>query len=125
MDVLTTLQKLPEKSFAVLPSDPCQVIGIHRGVPGYTPLKRHARPEAAAAQVARLHAGGNVNEYQAEAMLAGSMFGWHVPGADPDTYRKSTPKRLGMDNITDDDNGEALLARRHGAFSWRWLTAWI
>jgi hypothetical protein len=23
---------------------------------------------------------------QVEAMIAGSLFGWHVPGADPDTY---------------------------------------
>lgn len=85
-DVLTVLSKLPAVSYDVLPSNPKQVIGIHRGVPGYSPLHIHNTAEDAETQVARLNERKGVTSAQREAMLAGSMFGWHVPAADPDTY---------------------------------------
>lgn len=83
-DVLETLKKLPERCFVPLLSDPCLVTGLHRGVPGYTPLRRHDTAEAAQRQCDRLNVG--VTPAQLEAMQIGAMFGWHVPGADPD-YR--------------------------------------
>lgn len=86
-DVLATLQKLPAESFDVLPSDKHQLIGIHRGVPGYTPLRRLESPEAAEEMAKRLNASAGVDDAQRQAMKAGSIFGWHVPGADPDCYR--------------------------------------
>ena len=53
-----------------------------RGVPGYTHIGT-ARPAD------RLNAGLPVppTPEQVEAMLVGSTFGWHVPGADPDVAR--------------------------------------
>lgn len=82
-DVLVSLSKLPPRAFTVLLSDPCLVIGLHRGVPGYTPLRRKESAEAAREMADRLNAGA-VTPAQLEAMEIGSMFGWHVPGADPD-----------------------------------------
>jgi hypothetical protein len=49
---------------------------IHRGVPGYTPL-----PSLTDESAAEINAG--ITPAQIEAMQNGSMFGWHVPGADP------------------------------------------
>lgn len=83
-DVLATLQKLPPECFSTLPSNPRQLIGIHRGVPGYTPL-RVFETEADADDIAeRLNADRGVTAAQRSAMVHGSMFGWHVPAADPD-----------------------------------------
>lgn len=86
MDVLETLKKLPPFSYDVLPSNPNQVIRIDRGVPGYTPLRVHNSGKEAAEQVQHLNQQIPVSDNQREAMSAGSMFGWHVPAADPDTY---------------------------------------
>lgn len=83
-DVLEVLSKLPPQSFATLPGNAKLVIGIHRGVPGYTPLNMHDTAEEAEAQAKRLNDRRGVTNAQREAMLVGSMFGWHVPGADPD-----------------------------------------
>lgn len=52
--------------------------GLHRGVPGYTPL-----PSLTDEGAERLNAQEGVTPAQIEAMQNGSMFGWHVPGADP------------------------------------------
>lgn len=89
-DVLATLQKLPPESFSVLPTEP-RLIGIHRGVPGYTPLRLFESEQAAYEMANRLNAEKGVDAAQAEAMKAGSMFGWHTPSADPDLYRTKPP----------------------------------
>ena len=34
------------------------------------------------------NAAHGVTAGQAEAMLTGSMFGWHTPGANPDNYNE-------------------------------------
>lgn len=66
---------LPERCAAILPSSG-EVIIIRRGVDGYYPYKGHR----SAGQINELL---EVSEAQKEAMIAGSMFGWNVPGADP------------------------------------------
>ncbi len=83
-DVLAILQKLPPESFDTLPSNSCQLIGIHRGVPGYTPLRILDTPEAAREMADQLNHDRGVTPAQASAMTHGSMFGWHTPSADPD-----------------------------------------
>jgi len=85
VDVLETLSKLPEQVFVPLNTDPCVVTALHRGIPGYTPVIRHNTAEAAQAQCNRLN-DATITPAQIEAMQVGAMFGWHVPGADPDTY---------------------------------------
>jgi hypothetical protein len=85
-DVSAVLQKLPRYAFTVLNSDPCLVIGIERGVPGYTPLRRKHNEAKARAFADQMNEG--VSRAQLEAMEIGSMFGWHVPGADPDHHAR-------------------------------------
>lgn len=81
-DVLEILKDLPEV-YCVGPTEANKLaIGtgyaIHRGRPGYTPC-----PSMTDDFAARHNTKFNITAEQAEAMQVGSMFGWHVPGADP------------------------------------------
>ncbi|AMK23219.1 MULTISPECIES: hypothetical protein [Sphingomonadaceae] len=75
---LANLARLPEMCAAFLPSSGEPIV-IKRGEPGYWPL-----PEGMTAD--RINATFDASPAQIAAMLAGSMFGWHVPGADPGRY---------------------------------------
>lgn len=76
-DVLTILQKLPEVC-VTLDAVTGETILIKRGVSGYYPL-----PGRDADAFNKRH---GVTKAQVMAMEIGSMFGWDVPGADPDTH---------------------------------------
>lgn len=88
-DVLDTLKKLPDRVLTTLNTDRSQVISIRRGVMGYFPVV--ARPIAEGKMTAQEYCdavnGPDITRDQIEAMENGSMFGWHVPGADPDHVR--------------------------------------
>ena len=75
-DIVDVLQKLPKVCAARLLSDKSPIF-IRRGEPGYHP----APPGTDVADFNRRH---GVTAKQVEAMLTGSMFGFHVPGANPD-----------------------------------------
>lgn len=77
--------ELPEKCFAVLETTG-EIIIVHRGAMGYTPTGQH--PEGMGGQEGAdvLNAQIGVTKAQAAAMLAGSMFGWACPCADPANY---------------------------------------
>lgn len=78
---------LPAVCYAKHPTED-RVIVIIRGEMGY--LKLHHQGYSAE----QLNAAMEVTPAQAEAMLAGSMFGWSCPGADPSTYNEDgTPRR--------------------------------
>lgn len=82
-DVPAIIAKLLPACFATVPrSRGPRTLRIMRGVPGYTHI-------GTALPADRLNAGLLVppTPDQVEAMLVGSMFGWHVPGADPDGVR--------------------------------------
>ena len=83
-DVLGSLAKLPPQCFASLPSSrrPRTVL-IVRGVPGYTDMDTGITVHDLNAALPK-----PPTPEQVEAMLVGSMFGWHVPGADPDVVRE-------------------------------------
>lgn len=83
--VVPLRSSLPEKCFAALETTG-EVIIIHRGAKGYTPTGQH--PEGAGGQEGAdaLNEQIGVTKAQAAAMLAGSMFGWACPGADPANY---------------------------------------
>ena len=79
---------LPERCYAVLPSGD-EIIIVKKGESGYyhTDKYGHDRAEALAI-VDECNESGGVSKAQAAAMLAGSMFGWEVPAADPKNYDK-------------------------------------
>lgn len=83
--VVPLRSSLPEKCFAALESTG-ETIVIHRGVKGYTPTGQY--PEGVSGQEGAdaLNEQIGVTRAQAAAMLAGSMFGWACPGADPANY---------------------------------------
>lgn len=100
VDVLAVLNKLPEESLVwdvVRPG----VSMVRRGVRGHYPvdlpvpeLERikakgdyAALHEAGKDWVADMNSRAGVTPEQAEAMQIGSMFGWEVPGADPDNHK--------------------------------------
>lgn len=83
--VVPLRSSLPEKCFAALEATGETII-IHRGTKGYTPTGQ--RPEGTSGQEGadKLNEQIGVTKAQAAAMLAGSMFGWACPGADPANY---------------------------------------
>ena len=70
--------RLPRVCMALAPgtNEPVRIV---RGVEG----KFEVSPKT---DVARFNKERGITEHQVDAMLAGSMFGWHCPGADPETY---------------------------------------
>lgn len=88
--------KLPNSSYIYLPT--CHCIGIIDAFQdGYVPYPLDISSydgKTARCIVDRLNELEGVTPAQASAMAVGSMFGWHVPGADPDNYNPDgTPKR--------------------------------
>ncbi len=71
------IEKLPELCMSRLPSDGSPVL-IRRGEDGYRPW--HAYDPDHFNQTLK------VTPAQREAMIAGSMFGWDCPGANPENY---------------------------------------
>ena len=86
--VIPLRSTLPDKCYAVLPSGD-EIIIVKKGESGYyhTDKYGHDRAEALAI-VDECNESGGVSKAQAAAMLAGSMFGWEVPAADPKNYDK-------------------------------------
>lgn len=71
---------LPASAFA-LDTSTGAAIFLERGMMGYFP-----RPNVDPTQVDSLNRTMGVSKAQANAMHAGSMFGWHCPGADPKSH---------------------------------------
>lgn len=84
--IIPLRSSLPEQCYVYLPTS--QEIGIvKKGESGY--YRSDLSPvysESGQKFVDELNQRGGVNKAQAAAMLAGSMFGWQVPGADPKNY---------------------------------------
>ena len=89
---LKNLAKLPDFAFNKLESTG-ETIMILRGQEGYMEVAEGTYP-VSDPDILNLQHG--VTKIQAEAMLNGSSFGWHVPGADVDflteAYAKKKPQ---------------------------------
>lgn len=81
---------LPAECVVVIPGT--EDLGqIRRGECGYYAVKRKRvsrRDEAPKHAARRLNRLLGVTPGQAAAMLAGSICGWHIPGADPANYNE-------------------------------------
>ena len=77
---------LPEHCYAVLPGSG-QLIEVRRGEKGYYPCAYSTGDREYNKVLAnQFNAHEGISKAQAAAMLAGSMFGWNVPAADPACY---------------------------------------
>ena len=85
---------LPEVCFSILPSTG-DVIIIKHGESGYYRCEYSTEDKAFNREFANdRNANLGVSKAQIEAMLAGSMYGWDVPAADPKSYDENgTPLR--------------------------------
>lgn len=83
--VIPLRSSLPTTCFSVLPSSG-ELIVITRGERGYSlaSLKNAEKSNQELAEMENKKRG--ITKSQEAAMLAGSMFGWHTPAADPDNY---------------------------------------
>ncbi len=81
-DTLANARALPERCYGYMPSEPGEVVLVERGMRGYSPYKSTGGRDEAI----RLNAAVGVSVQQMEAMVAGSLFGFHVPAANPAIY---------------------------------------
>ncbi len=84
-EVIPLRNSLPEKCYSVLESTG-QLIEIIKGEKGYTPTIVQGNLEGMRKAVDKANRNMGVTRPQEEAMIAGAMFGWQVPGADPKNY---------------------------------------
>jgi hypothetical protein len=78
------MAKLPEMCWTTVPSSN-EVVIVKRGEIGYFPQREDVL-HYEAHMVDALNERLGVTKEQELAMKSGSMFGWDIPGADPDTW---------------------------------------
>ena len=83
--VIPLRSSLPEKCFSLLESTG-EIIVITKGEKGYSPTGIYPQDASPKEDVAALNASNGVTKAQEAAMVAGSMFGWDTPAADPRNY---------------------------------------
>jgi len=77
---------LPDRCYSVLPGSD-EIIIIQKGEDGYYRTDKYGHDRAEARSIVDdCNSIGGVSKAQEAAMLAGSMFGWHTPAADPKNY---------------------------------------
>jgi hypothetical protein len=81
---MTISPNLPEISYAY--EDGVGLVAIKRGERGYHPVPDYPNADKDLAE--RMNERLGVTPEQAKAMMAGSLFGWHIPAADPATYER-------------------------------------
>lgn len=84
-EMIPLRKSLPERCFGYLQATG-EIIVLEKGRKGYAPTERYAENETPQECVDSLNAAMDVTKAQAAAMMAGSMFGWDAPAADPANY---------------------------------------
>ena len=101
IEVIPLRSSLPDKCFSYLESTG-EMIVITKGEKGYTPTGIYPQDSSPKEGVAAANEANGVTKAQEAAMVAGSMFGWHVPNADPKNYdehgKAIRPKAKDRDN---------------------------
>jgi hypothetical protein len=101
--VIPLRSSLPDKCYSVLPSND-EIIIVRKGETGYYQTDKYGHDRAEAQCIVdECNQIGGVTKAQEAAMLAGSMFGWDAPAADPKNY---------------DEQGR-LIRPRHQSRDWR------
>lgn len=120
---LTGPQILPEMCFIFLAdAEPgCYVRAVRRGESGnYATTYDVADPEKAKGLVVLMNRKLGVSHVQAECMLAGSMFGWDSPGADPVRMQKvftEHAEALGFSSAEEMFENQRLVDKRQADFA--------
>ncbi len=102
-------KKLPKACYTV--SELGDLVMLHRNQSGYH-ISELSSPDDTANRILadQLNAALGVTKAQEQAMYAGSLFGWEIPGADPDRYTeqgilKGVPESLAL---SDDERAYSL-----------------
>lgn len=86
--VIPMRSTLPEKCYSILPSTG-EIIMIRQGEQGYYPTDFNFKGKDDMRRLVNKENGAlGVTKQQVTAMLAGSMFGWSSPAANPNNYDK-------------------------------------
>ena len=86
-------EKLPDFCLSVLPEDG-KLICIKKGEAGYYPSEWESGESERNRNIADYHnRTRGITPEQEKAMVAGSMFGWDFPGANPAVYAQKTVQR--------------------------------
>ena len=83
--IIPLRQSLPESCFSTLETTG-ELIVITKGEKGYTPTDVFPQNTSPTEGAAALNAANGVTKAQEAAMVAGSMFGWDTPAANPKNY---------------------------------------
>ena len=84
-EMIPLRKSLPERCFGYLQATG-EIVVLQTGQKGFAPTGKYAEIETPRECVDSLNAAMDVTRAQAAAMMAGSMFGWDAPAADPANY---------------------------------------
>ena len=84
-EMIPLRKSLPERCFGYLQATG-EIVVLQKGQKGFAPTGKYAENETPQECVDSLNAAMDVTRAQSAAMMAGSMFGWDAPAADPANY---------------------------------------
>ena len=85
IQVIPLRSSLPDKCFSILEASG-ELIVITKGEKGYAPTGTFPQNTSPKEGAAALNEANGITRAQEAAMVAGSMFGWGTPAADPKNY---------------------------------------
>ena len=86
-DLYPLRSSLPDMCYSVLESTG-ELISVDKGEMGYHPVNVRGENMTSRAAADKANKALGISKAQEAAMVAGSMFGWAVPAADPENYNE-------------------------------------